>query len=137
MYILCINRTHITHMTQLPIESDSKYLVNFVVDAHVSKVHTTNDVGTKTPHKYLIINTPEIFDKFTEKYGYLKNSNNPTLGIKWTHVAKDFVGIYLKREEDGTDKLNRYAEAPYKGTKYHSWWKSEHLETDGFVMFDV
>lgn len=75
--------------------------------------------------KILSIDDTKSFDKFTNRYGYLKTKNNkPRIYIKWNNVKKDYDGIYIDKDADLSD---RYNTAFYNDKKYKSWFKKSDI----------
>ena len=79
-------------------------------------------------NKILFITSAECFDKFTEKYGYVKGDS---LCIKWYKVAKDFRGVGI----DNDLYEDRFLIAPYKTRTFASWWDGEY-HIKNFCVFN-
>lgn len=78
----------------------------------------------------LKINTVKLFDKFTDKYGYIKDN---AINIDWKTVSNDFAGVYLSPNDDF--QRQRFDKAPYKKKMYESWWEDE-WDVDDVISFE-
>jgi hypothetical protein len=78
----------------------------------------------------LKINTVKLFDKFTDKYGSIKDN---AINIDWKTVSIDFAGVYLSPNDDF--QRQRFDKAPYKKKMYESWWEDE-WGVDDVIYFE-
>jgi hypothetical protein len=83
--------------------------------------------------KILLLDKIKGFDKFTNKYGDLKN--NKVIKINWNKVRYDWKGIYI--DKDAFDLFYvRYNKSFLNGQKYASWWKNENVYIGVVYIFD-
>lgn len=86
-------------------------------------------VNTLNPNitKILSITTKDIFDQFTEKYGFIKKK---TLKIDWLTVENHFRGIHVSSSIE-----NRVTECPYLNKVMTSWVVYEYKYINDVIIF--
>lgn len=88
---------------------------------------TTNPLEPDTD-KFLLINNNEVFDYFTNIYGYISDNDN-CICIKWHIVAQNFKGIGVTKLE------NRLYQAMYYAKPCVSWICNLDIKLDEFTVF--
>jgi hypothetical protein len=78
-------------------------------------------------NKILNISTKDIFDQFTDKYGFIQKK---TLKIDWLAVESHFRGIYVNESVD-----NRVEDATYLNKVMTSWVVFEYKYINDVVIF--
>jgi hypothetical protein len=82
------------------------------------------------PDKILYINSLDLFDKFTDKYGVIHEDK---ITIKWDSVMDHFRGIYI----DNGLINDRFDNAYFGDKTYISWWNYDFIDInsdDPFVI---
>lgn len=87
----------------------------------------TNIVVPHDKTKILEINNKDTFDKFTDKFGYVKKK---VLKIDWETVARLFKGIYVTSAIE-----NRAVDSPYLNKVMNSWVANEYKYIDDVIIF--
>ena len=84
---------------------------------------------TLSPNKNKILNisTKELFDQFTDKYGFIIKK---TLKIDWLTVENHFRGLYINSSIE-----NRTIECPYLNKVMTSWIVYEYKYIDDVIIF--
>lgn len=93
-----------------------------------------------TYDKVLIINDVESFDKFTNKYGIVKDKFFKKydkyvkfIDIDWNKVNIDYMGFYI--DKDNNFKDDRYRYAFFSDDKLRSWWKTNKINQGVVYLF--
>lgn len=108
------------------LRTDEGHYVSFVIKplGHFKQKDFTNDTKKPHPNQILKVDTINVFDWFTKKYGgYTKTRK--FLYIKWEKVAKDYKGFYLDRENKDL-LLRRQSKAMLGKFFVKSWWENEY-----------
>jgi hypothetical protein len=83
--------------------------------------------------KILLIDTIELFDHFTNKYG-LVATDLRSICIQWEKVANDYAGFYL--DQSNVDLMRQRGEQTmYKMYRLTSWVKYEYTAIN-VIIFD-
>lgn len=98
---------------------------NFDSEEYTTVIFT--DIETPIKNKILKIDNKESFDKFTDKYGFIKKK---TLMIDWLIVEKHYRGIYVSSSIE-----NRVDEATYLNKVMISWVTYEYKYIDDVIIF--
>jgi len=105
---------------------------NFSDDQYIAKFTKSPDY---VKNKILLINSYDIFDEFTNKYGNLfetQKSQTRYIRINWDLAKTDYRGFYLDKDSDISD---RYGMAFYRGDKYVSWVKVDKIQHGKVYIF--
>ena len=90
---------------------------------------TFTDIKRSNKNKILSINDTNSFDTFTERYGKMKNDK---LFIRWSIVAKDYMGIYIASSVQGDrDKVIPL----HNKTTTDNWLDYDYNHVDDVVIF--
>jgi len=86
----------------------------------------------KDADKILKLATPDDFDEFTDRYGFL--DDNKTLRINWTNVTNDYMGLYI----NNASIRDREDTVIFKGKSYTSWLINDNsnYDYDDVLIFD-
>lgn len=101
------------------------------------RVHSSDELSAADMKNVLILTTVDDFDNFTDKYGKLDRTSD-RIFIKWTSVANDYNGIYIKE----ASTYDRDASVPYKTERsngasndYESWLLYDFGYIDKIIIF--
>lgn len=94
-----------------------------------------------TYDKVLFIHNVESFDKFTNKYGFVKTKYFDKydkyvkfIDINWNRVSIDYIGFYIDKDNDFRE--DRYRYAFLEDEKYRSWWKANKIDEGLVYLFE-
>lgn len=103
---------------------------NVINDSDFVKITDEN----KSKDDILFIGDVKSFDKFTNRYGFLKRINGEiSVKIEWDKVESDYDGFYI--DKDNNFEKDRIETAFYKGNQYPSWLDIEDIETGVVYLF--
>lgn len=111
--------------------SDGDAFYKVVDISMVNKDELSTDLEPNS-YKILKIDTVDNFDKFTSKYGFLKDDS---VKINWEDVSNDFKGVYLAQNTDLMRE--RFEKALFKDIMYNSWWEDDWIDGDVMVFNDI
>jgi len=80
--------------------------------------------------KILFIDDVKSFDKFTKKYGFVKQSD---IMIKWNKVKNDYEGVYI--DKDNYFEKNRKEKAYFNDQLCNSWWDNSNIVSGLVYLF--
>lgn len=107
----------------------------YVIDNYgVDEDEWTRITDTVTKDKVLFIDDIKAFDKFTKKYGSVKESDGiPYININWKKVKKDYNGISI--DKDNYFETNRHDKAYFNDKLCDSWWERSNIVSGLAYLF--
>lgn len=114
--------------------TDEKKYISYYEKPYLSidTAEFTTDFRKPDKTKIALVNTPILFDYFTNKYGSITVNQN-SIFIRWDAVSRDFKGFYLDQNNQNLF-LHRRSFAPFKKYDLESWWKYEYT-MNGVIIF--